>query len=328
MCRKKMTKKNYLYPFSTLMTVAIAWMLVSCSSLIHEDLPECDLQVVFKYDYNMLSTDAFHTQVEQVELYVFDENGTFLFSRSEKGDVLKTGDFRMTLNLDFGKYMLMAWAGAGVSDSYTLTSFVPGSSKLTDVKLQLKRDASRVIDRKIGDLWYGEILEVIHAGAEQTATINLIRDTNNIRFIFQGATPEWQIDAAAYTYQLVESNGYLGYDNSLLDDDILSHEPFYIKQGNESLVTVEINMLRLMADMKTHFTVTHKNTGIKVFDINLIDFLAMTEMERYKWEAQEYFDRQHEYVIVFYFNGNTGETEPWVYTMLDVNDWTWYIQHE
>ena len=167
-----------------------------------------------------------------------------------------------------------------------------------------------------------------HTGDAQTAIINLIRDTNNIRFVFQGATPDWQIDADAYTYQLVESNGYLDYDNSLLDDDLLSYEPFYIKQGNESLVTIEINTLRLMADMETRFTVTHKATGIKVFDINLIDFLEMTEMERYKWEAQEYFDRQHEFVIVFYFNGNPGETGPWVYTMLDVNDWTWYIQHE
>ena len=327
MCRKKMTKKSFIYLFTTLMTAAIAWMMVSCRS-IHEDLPECDLQVAFKYDYNMLSADAFHTQVERVELYVFDENGIFLFSRSEEGDALKTGNFRMTLNLDLGKYMLMAWAGAGVSDSYSLTSFVPGSSKLTDIKLQLKRDASCIIDRKIGDLWYGEIMEVTHTGAGQTATINLIRDTNNIRFVFQGATPDWQIDADAYTYQLVESNGYLDYDNSLLDDDRLSYEPYYIKQGNESLVTVEINTLRLMANMETRFTVTHKTTGIKVFDINLIDFLAMTEMERYKWEAQEYFDRQYEFVIVFYFNGSPGETGPWVYTMLDVNDWTWYIQHE
>lgn len=320
-----MTKRSFIYSFATLIMVAITCMMVSCS-LFHEDLPACDLQVAFKYDYNMLSTDAFHTQVERVELYVFDENGIFLFSRNEEGDALKTGHFRMKLTLDPGKYKLMAWAGAGINDSYTLTSLVPGSSKLSDIQLQLKRDVSRIIDRKIGDLWYGEILEVIHAGAGQTATINLIRDTNNIRFIFKGATPDWQIVANDYTYQLVESNGYLDYDNSLLDDDKLSYEPFYIEQKNESWVTVEINTLRLMADMKTRFTITHKTAEAKVFDIDLIEFLAATEMERYKWEAQEYFDRQHEYVIVFYFNGKG--TGPWIYTMLDINDWTWHIQNE
>lgn len=87
-----MTKKSFIYPFATLMTTAIAWMVASCS-VLHEDLPECDLQVAFKYDYNMLSVDAFHTQVERVELYVFDENGIFLFSRSEDGGALKAGVF-------------------------------------------------------------------------------------------------------------------------------------------------------------------------------------------------------------------------------------------
>lgn len=38
------------------------WILTSCD-MFHEDLPECRLFVKFKYDYNMLFTDAFHTQV-------------------------------------------------------------------------------------------------------------------------------------------------------------------------------------------------------------------------------------------------------------------------
>ena len=61
------------------------WILTSCD-MFHEDLPECRLFVKFKYDYNMLFTDAFHTQVDKVELYVFDKDGKFLFSQVEEGD--------------------------------------------------------------------------------------------------------------------------------------------------------------------------------------------------------------------------------------------------
>ena len=47
--------------------------------------------VKFKYDYNMLHTDAFHTQVDRVELYIFDKDGRYLFSQVEEGEVLATG---------------------------------------------------------------------------------------------------------------------------------------------------------------------------------------------------------------------------------------------
>ena len=43
----------------------------------------------------MLFTDAFHTQVDKVELYVFDKEGKFLFMQSEEGDVLATGSYLM-----------------------------------------------------------------------------------------------------------------------------------------------------------------------------------------------------------------------------------------
>ena len=39
----------------------------------------------------MLHTDAFHTQVDRVELYIFDKDGRYLFSQVEEGEVLATG---------------------------------------------------------------------------------------------------------------------------------------------------------------------------------------------------------------------------------------------
>ena len=59
-------------------------IVVSCDSF-NEDLPECRLLVKFKYDYNMEFADAFHAQVDKVELYIFDKTGSLCLSRRKKG---------------------------------------------------------------------------------------------------------------------------------------------------------------------------------------------------------------------------------------------------
>ena len=52
--------KNLLRQIALGILVIIPGIFHSCDS-IREDLKECRLLVRFKYDYNMLSTDAFHT---------------------------------------------------------------------------------------------------------------------------------------------------------------------------------------------------------------------------------------------------------------------------
>ena len=109
-------------------------IVASCDSF-NEDLPECRLSVKFKYDYNMEFADAFHAQVDKVELYVFDKNGKYLFKQAEEGSALSTGNYLMEVELPVGQYQFMAWAGA--RDSYDITSLTPGVSTLTDLKLKL-----------------------------------------------------------------------------------------------------------------------------------------------------------------------------------------------
>lgn len=69
-----------------------SWIMTSCDNF-NEDLPECRLFVKFKYDYNMEFADAFHTQVDKVELYVFNKDGKFLFKQAEEGSSLSTGNY-------------------------------------------------------------------------------------------------------------------------------------------------------------------------------------------------------------------------------------------
>ena len=298
-------------------------IMTSCDSF-NEDLPECRLFVKFKYDYNMDFADAFHSQVDKVELYVFDKDGKFLFKQAEEGSTLGTGSYLMEVKLPVGQYQFMAWAGA--HDSYDITSLQAGVSSITDLKLQLKREETLIIDKELEPLWYGEINNVDFTGTtDQTEVINLIKDTNKVRFVFQGSNEDsWGVDVNAYTYEIIESNGYLAHDNSLLGDDNLSFRPYHIEQKNLAAGIVELNTMRFLANRNARFVVTEKATGKKVFNINLTDFLVMTKIEGHNMSAQEYLDRESEYKIVFFFADN----DPWLVLQININGWTWYFQHE
>ena len=280
-------------------------IVASCDSF-NEDLPECRLSVKFKYDYNMEFADAFHAQVDKVELYVFDKNGKYLFKQVE---------------LPVGQYQFMAWAGA--RDSYDITSLTPGVSTLTDLKLKLKREASLIINKRMETLWYGEVINVNFDGTvHQTETINLIRDTKIVRFGFQSYTGSWTLDMNDYDYEIIESNGHLGHDNSLLDDDVLSFRPYYMEQKDPATAYVDMNTMRLMEDRKTRLVLTEKASGKRVFDINLIDYLAMTNAEGKNLSTQEYLDRQSNYHIIFFLS------ESWLAVQIVVNGWVHRIQEE
>lgn len=298
-------------------------IMTSCDSF-NEDLPECRLFVKFKYDYNMEFADAFHSQVDKVELYVFDKDGKFLFKQTEEGSTLGTGSYLMEVKLPVGQYQFMAWAGA--HDSYDITSLQAGVSSIADLKLQLKREETLIIDKELEPLWYGEINNVDFTGTtDQTEVINLIKDTNKVRFVFQGSNEDsWGVDVNAYTYEIIESNGYLAHDNSLLGDDNLSFRPYHIEQKNLAAGIVELNTMRFLANRNARFVVTEKATGKKVFNINLTDFLVMTKIEGHNMSAQEYLDRESEYKIVFFFADNN----PWLVLQININGWTWYFQHE
>jgi len=256
--------------------------------------------ITFKYDYNTLSTDAFHTQVDKVELYVFGKDGSFLFKQTEEGAALATGNYSMRLDIPAGQYKLMAWAGA--RSSYTIKELTPGTSTITDMTLQLKRDPSLIINKEVEPLWYGEILDINYSGAViQTETINLIKDTNKLRFVFQGFTSDWTVEMNDYSYQIIASNGLMDYKNELLKDDSLSYQPYYMEQKNPSGMVIEMNTMRLMADRSTRFVVTKKATGKKVFEMDVIELLRNTEIQGHGWGLQEYLDREDEYAVIFFF---------------------------
>lgn len=297
-------------------------VLFSCTS-IDETLPECRLYVRFRYDYNMEFSDAFASQVNRVDVFVFDKDGTFVMKKSEQGETLG-GSYRMPLPLPAGEYRIAAWAG--MSDDFEMPEPVAGKTTLEDLTVRMKREESLVHNKALNPLWYGGVQAVSFTGRqEQTETVSLIKDTNKFRFILQKSGPGEELDINDCLFEIRADNGYYDWNNDLLDDDMISYRPYYLEKVEDVGIVVEMNTMRLLEHKKVYLTLTRKSDGKELMKIDLIPYLLLTKMEGHNIPAQEYLDRQSEYAIVFFYN---PELLNFLSTKIVINGWTIWLKGE
>ena len=298
-------------------------VLFSCTS-IDETLPECRLYVRFRYDYNMEFSDAFASQVNRVDVFVFDKDGTFVMKKSEQGETLGGGSYRMPLPLPAGEYRIAAWAG--MSDDFEMPEPVAGKTTLEELTVRMKREESLVHNKALNPLWYGGVQAVSFTGRqEQTETVSLIKDTNKFRFILQKSGPGEELDITDCLFEIRADNGYYDWNNDLLDDDMISYRPYYLEKVEDVGIVVEMNTMRLLEHKKVYLTLTRKSDGKELMKIDLIPYLLLTKMEGHNIPAQEYLDRQSEYAIVFFYN---PELLNFLSTKIVINGWTIWLKGE
>ena len=297
-------------------------VLFSCTS-IDETLPECRLYVRFRYDYNMEFSDAFASQVNRVDVFVFDKDGTFVIKKSEQGETLG-GSYRMPLPLPAGEYRIAAWAG--MSADFEMPEPVAGKTTLEELTVRMKREESLVHNKALNPLWYGGVQAVSFTGRqEQTETVSLIKDTNKFRFILQKSGPGEELDINDCLFEIRADNGYYDWNNDLLDDDMISYRPYYLEKVEDVGIVVEMNTMRLLEHKKVYLTLTRKSDGKELMRIDLIPYLLLTKMEGHNIPAQEYLDRQSEYAIVFFYN---PELLNFLSTKIVINGWTIWLKGE
>ena len=321
--RKIMNTKGAVRQISYGSCLLLLLVLFSCTS-IDETLSECQLYVSFRYDYNMEFTDAFATQVNRVDVFVFDKDGTFIMKKSEQGKTLGSGSYRMQLQLPIGEYRIATWAG--MSDAFEMPEPVAGKSTLEDLTVKMKREESLIHNKVLEPLWYGEIQTVNFTGKqEQTETVRLIKVTNKFRFILQKSGPGEELDMNDCLFEIRADNGYYDWNNDLLDDDMISYRPYYLEKVEDVGIVVEMNTMRLLEHKKVYLTLTRKSDGKELMRIDLIPYLLLTKMEGHNIPAQEYLDRQSEYAIVFFYN---PELLNFLSTKIMINGWTIWLKGE
>ena len=321
--RKIMNTKGAVRQISYGSCLLLLLVLFSCTS-IDETLSECQLYVSFRYDYNMEFADAFHAQVDKVELYVFDKDGTFIMKKSEQGKTLGSGSYRMQLQLPIGEYRIATWAG--MSDAFEMPELVAGKSTLKDLTVKMKREESLIHNKVLEPLWYGEVQTVNFTGKqEQTETVRLIKNTNKFRFILQKSGPGEELDMNDCLFEIRADNGYYDWNNDLLDDDMISYQPYHLEKVEDVGIVAEMNTMRLLEHKKVYLTLTRKSDSKELMKVDLIPYLLLTKMEGHNIPAQEYLDRQSEYAIVFFYN---PELLNFLSTKIMINGWTIWLKGE
>lgn len=113
---------------AALVLAAMGTSLASCDGLFHNEDELCyDVflrtsgYVQFSYDHNIKFADAFHNEVQQVKLFVFDTDGNYLKTLEQPIGEIIAHDNMMTINEDDlqpGEYQFLAWAACNTGFSH------------------------------------------------------------------------------------------------------------------------------------------------------------------------------------------------------------------
>lgn len=324
-----------------LLAVLLPW-LSSCEPIWDDEDCGTEYRVKFKYDYNMLYTDAFATQVHSVTLYAFDHDGRLAFQRSEQGEALAQDGYSMVLDVDPGQYHLVAWAGLFEGKGFSVPTLTEGQSTIDDLYCRINREEqllrnqeAEVVDYRLQALWHGYLpAQAVTRAPSRTEylTVPLTRDTHTLRVILQQMSGE-ALDASLFEISVTDRNGWMNYDNTLDPaDGMLTYLPYYQQGGSAdiegsatpgeegvlNMCVAELTTGRLMAGSDARLTVRRTDTGDIVLSIPLIQYLEMCRtVANYQMPLQEYLDREDTFAMTFFLDGNHA----WIDTQVIINDW-------
>ena len=133
--------------------------IASLSSCINDDLDVCPapepptpakskVALQFNYTYNIKEADAFASEVKNLNVYVFDENGKFFDSYIQSSDKFETGHTMEISDLKDGKYTFVCLArdrqpisrAEGDEMEFSFSSLTPGVSTINDLTEKMGKE--------------------------------------------------------------------------------------------------------------------------------------------------------------------------------------------
>lgn len=331
--------------WSILLTVLGA-SLVSCSNILDEEDVDCSVEyrVKFKYDHNMKFADAFANEVRSVTLYAFDQEGKFVYQRTEQGDILGEDGYSMPVEVEAGDYRFITWAGLEGEESFSVPVLTPGVSTIDELTCRMNRistrsDGTAIVNEDLKPLWHGDVVQhsfTSRAAMVQELTIPLVKNTNNVRIVLQHLSGS-PVEVEKFTFTITDENGLMDYDNTLLNDEPLTYYAWRTDDGVADLnadgsraqttigvAIAELTVGRLVLENNPILNITN-DKGELVLSIPLIDYALLVKgYYNRDMSDQEYLDRQDEFNMTFFLD----ENDRWVDSYIVINSWKVVLSEE
>ena len=338
---------------SILLLTVLAGAMASCDSILDFEEGDCSIEyrVKFRYDYNMEKVDAFAQEVKTVTLYAFDKDGNFVYQKTEQGERLATGDYSMQVDIEPGDYELITWAGLD-DQSFAVPLLTKGVSKREDLTVLTRRnidnratgeEGDNIVKRNLPSLFHGRVKKQAFTRSVQkpVTTIDLVKNTNNIRVVIAqvNSNPSQPVTRAInkerFSYAIYDDNGYMNYDNSLLEDDLLTYLPFVTEDSSIKTrafsdeyteypaAIAEISTARLLDTQTPQLEIIDRETGKQLLPSNsLISYLSLLKTQDFiDMPLQEYLDRECRYSMIFFVDENLTMLK----SVIQINDWILHI---
>jgi hypothetical protein len=321
-----------------LATLLVAISTSSCKEgFIYEGEGDCGTyyNIEFKYDYNMKFADAFANEVKSVALYVFDSENRLVEAIFEQdAEKLATDGFSIPLELESGKYELVAWAGLENEESFDLMADVEiGKTTKEELQVALKTTAEAVVENDLKPLYHGAMtLDYTSEPGTFTETMSLVKDTNVFRVVLQQMADVLVADK--FRYEITADNGLLDWNNDVLANETITYKPWSVTSGvadvapdygtnatradQVSVVVAEFTTSRLIDGQSPILTIYNIEENERVLSIPVADYALLVKGNyNAQMSNQEYLDRQDEYNMTFFLD----EDGRWLSASIIVNSW-------
>lgn len=334
-------------------------LLSSCDSVIYDEQGDCDPyhKVRFVFDHNLKFADAFSNEVGEVTLYAVDpQTGEIVWSRHDDSAAVSEPGYLMDMDIDPGQYTLVAWCGPGHRTHFTVNE--SGEAHRDALRCRLThRDEGRPVDdphhvsTAVNHLYHGKLENETFTDQQgvHIHTVKLVKNTNDLHIVLQHVDGR-PVNPKDFDFQIVDSNGHMDWDNTLLDDDQLTYHAWWtgsatagIEQPDGSITTptevtdtragsmasaaiADLRTSRLVKGQDAKVRITRASDGEEVLSLPLIDFAVMVKGQHRYMEDQEYLDRQDDYNMLFFLHDKDGKMQ-WLDTHIYVNSWKVVLQN-
>ncbi len=324
------------------MVILVCLTLCGCDHSFFESEGDCDVvpdtvvhnmayyQVHFKYDYNMSYTDAFAQEVQDVTLYLIDEEGQVVLQREESGSALAEEGYLMELNSEEvqpGRYSLLAWCGTKDKGSFTVNNATLATELQCTLNRNYSSEGTAYVESDLDRLFHGylEAQEFPEVAGTYSYTVSLTKNTNAFHVTLQHTSGS-DVDVNQYNFSITDDNGLMDWDNNLIPDELITYYAWYTGAGTVELETratyttalAELTTGRLVTGNSPHLTVTEIETEEEIFSIPLLDYVLLAkDFYDSSMDNQEFLDREDEYDIVFFLD----DGDRWMNDYIYINSW-------